>query len=109
MSIKVTTLARRPTTGAVKVTESGGKPYKVPVTISEVKQKVSEVHFAVQIPYYTQAGLAEKAGVVRSAVYKAIERGILASVAMLDGVRVVAQADAEKWIEERAPSRRKAK
>ena len=32
------------------------------------------------IPYYTQAGLAARAGVGRSAVSKAIDRGVLRAV-----------------------------
>jgi hypothetical protein len=51
-----------------------------------------------KVPYYTQAGLADAAGVGRSAVSKAIERGTLKAVPTVDGVPLVPQADAERWI-----------
>jgi hypothetical protein len=52
-------------------------------------------------PFYTQAGLAAKAGVVRSTVAKAIAAGRLAAIETLDGVPVVAVEDAHKWLSAR--------
>ena len=53
------------------------------------------------VPYYTQAGVADAAGVGRSAVSKAIERGTLKAVSTLDGVPLVPQVLAERWITNR--------
>jgi hypothetical protein len=52
-------------------------------------------------PFYTQAGLAAAAGLTRNAVNMAIRRGLIPTVETIDGVPLVARADAERWLKDR--------
>ena len=50
-------------------------------------------------PYYTQNELAKRAGLSRSAVGKAIERGLLVAVTTAGGDAVlIERAEAERWL-----------
>lgn len=61
-----------------------------------------------RIPYMTQAALAERAGLTRSAVTEAVRCRLLATVETTGepAARLIAIKEAERWLRERRPAGR---